>query len=328
VVGVLLGALLLAVGERAAAQLPPGDVRLTPREQQDLLEPLSLEPARGNGPPPPVVPRPPPAAPADTTGGRAAIGGPAPTPGPQLTPGTPPAPAAADSSEQVTVVRLRAVLVGGVDQAQRLVEMLRDGAKLEAAQRALGGLEIDEMTRDMALEDLQPSLRAELEKMRKGGWTNARPWRERAAIFQLVSQETRRRSTLPKLGDGLDAQEQSRLASLHHPMPKRAPRVDNADADQNLVPAAVVQQERPAYPTTATMSGDVTVEVKIGLLDDVVDAKVTSSTDPIFEAPALEAARHSTYHSARRSGVPETGTLRLTFRFVAPNAASGDSLQH
>jgi hypothetical protein len=311
VVLLLLGTVLPAHAQSG----PGGDPRWTPRERQDPLEPLSLEPVAGRGPGPPP-------APADTTGGRATAGERPPTGGGK------PAAAAADSSESVAVVRLRAVIVGRTDQAQRLVELLRGGATLDAARRALGGLAGDEVTRELALEDLRPGLREEVQGLAEGGWTGVHPWRDRAALFQVVAKDNRRRSTLPKLGEGLDEKEQARLANLHHPMPTRAPRVENPDQGREYQAAAVVQQERPAYPPSAMASGDVTVEVKIGLADDVVDAQVTSSTDPIFEPPALTAARRSTYRSARRNGVPEPASLRLTFRFVAPSTAPPDSQPH
>lgn len=314
----LLAALfgLLGVGLPAAsrAQAPAGeDPRLTPRERADPLEPWSLELVPGQLP---AIPPPAPPAAADTTGGRAAAGAPLPAGGVQ-----PPA-VAADSSEVIAVVRLRAVLVGRADQAVRLAELLRDGASLESAERAVGGVKIDEKTRDLPLEDLEPALRAEVEALEPGSWTGVRPWRGRSAFFQVVAKEDRPRSTLPKLGEGLDEQEQARLATLRHPMPARAVKLENTEAGRDYQPAAVVTQQPAAYPSSATTAGEVTVEVQIGLADNVLDVRVIESTDRVFEPAAMVAAQRSTYQSARRLGVPEQGTVRLKFPFAGPTGAT------
>jgi len=303
----LVGLLWVGFAAASRAQAPGGeDPRLTPRERADPLEPWSLEPVPGQ------LPAIPPPAPADTTGGRAAAGAPPPAGGVQ-TPAVP-----ADSSEVIAVVRLRAVLVGRADQAERLAELLRGGASLESAQRAVGGVKIDEKTRDLPLEELEPALRAEVEALEPGGWTGVRPWRGRSAFFQVVAKEDRRRSTIPKLGEGLDEQEQARLATLRHPMPVRAPKLENTDAGRDYQPAAVVTQQRAEYPSSATTAGEVTVEVQIGLADNVLDVRVVESTDRVFEPASTVAAQRSIYQSARRSGVPEQGTVRLKFQFAAP----------
>jgi TonB family protein len=62
----------------------------------------------------------------------------------------------------------------------------------------------------------------------------------------------------------------------------------------------------------------VTVDVEVGLSDDLIDARIVHSSDTIFETSATDAARRSQYRSARRNGIPERGRVTMTFKFVAP----------
>jgi TonB family protein len=298
----------MAAPGRAANGL---DARLTPRERADLLEPWALEPRPGEVPMPvpPVLPVPaPPAADVPTD---AEFG----------TPQTQPQAPGASDGVGVEIVRCRQLTIGQPARAERLAALLQSGADLETARRAVGGADIVERTREYALDELEPDIRAEIASLPEGGWSRVRTTRGRATIFQVVAKSRRDAATLPQLGAGLGHEEQARLQATLKPRP--APVQPVQDETRDVDAAAVVQQVQPEYPQGATTSGEVTVLVRIGRADDVIDAEVQNSTDPQFNEAALRAARRSTYRAARNDGIPEVSTVTVTFKFVAPAQAPG-----
>ena len=321
---VLLRTVLVAACSVAAAASRAAETRLTPGEQQDPLEPWSMEEVpleRTQA----LVPLPAPAR-QDTTAITMPAPAPAtPSPAPLVPDDSDPAAAARAraAKEQVLVVRCRQLLVGQPAAAERLGELLRSGSSLEAARRAAGSPEVTDRTRDYAIDELQPDLRREVESLPEGGWSRPRPWNGRVALFQVVSKETRERGTIPALGAGLSADEQSRLARTQRERPAPAAvaaATETNNETRDVEPAAVVQQGQVAPPENALTGGTVTVVVQVGRTDDVNDVRVEFSTDPMFNQAALDAARRSTYRSARRNGIPEPGTVKITFNFPAPQS--------
>ncbi len=229
-------------------------------------------------------------------------------------------PVAADSlaDEIVEVVRCRQLLVSGTERAALLGRMLQRGIPLNEATRQLGIVDHQETVREYALADLQPALRTQIETLPDSAWSDARSWRGRTAFVQVLSREQRARSTIPKLGKGLDDAARQRLARLQRLQQRDARQQQNLDPD--VEPAAVTDQKQPEYPAAATGGGTVVLLVDVGRLGEVLDVRVESSTDPIFESPAIDAARRSRYSAARRPpGIAEPGTVRLTYRFQAPD---------
>jgi TonB family protein len=168
-------------------------------------------------------------------------------------------------------------------------------------------------------------------------------------IYQVVSKGERTRGSVPKLGSGLDAEEQGRLtrnlqarqqaaapprsaqqpptANPNQPLdPNRLPgnlvppagQQPPAQTEPGVEPATVAEQKPPEYPPGVTKSGTVVVDVDVGPLGEPIEARVVTSTDSVFDPPALEAARQSTYTPKKRFGAPERSTVRLTFQFRAP----------
>ena len=321
-------ALLVVVVAVGPAPGIAAETRLTPREQQDLLEPWSLEinPAATPVPIPAPVPiRPPPPSLGDTTTAIAVLAPAAPV-RPPLVPddSDPQAVARARTAkEKVLVVRCRQLLVGQPAAAERLGELLRGGASFEMARRAVGSIDLTERIRDYAIDELEPELRREVEALPAGGWSRTRPWNGRVALFQVVAKETRERGTIPALGAGLSGDEQSRLARVvrDRPAPAVAAAADQAANDtRDIDHAAVVQQIQPVTPEHATQGGTVIVVVQVGRTDDVTDVRVESSTATMFNQAAMDAARRSTYRSARRNGIPEPDAVTITFNFPAPRS--------
>jgi TonB family protein len=302
----------MAAPGRAANELDP---RLTPRERADLLEPWALEPRPGEVPMPvpPVLPVPPAAdVPTDAEIGSPATEQPSPSPSPS-------------DGVGVEIVRCRQLTIGQPARAERLAALLQSGADLETARRAVGGADIVERTREYVLDDLEPDIRAEIASLPEGGWSRVRTTRGRATIFQVVAKSRRDAATLPELGAGLGQEEQARLQATLKPRP--APVRPVQDETRDAEAAAVVTQVQPEYPQGATTSGEVTVLVRIGRADDVINAEVQSSTDPQFNDAALRAARRSTYRAARTDGIPSVSTVTVTFKFVAPAQAGQDPTQ-
>lgn len=284
--------------------------RLTPQEMADPLAPWSLE--TRTPPPAPASP-----VPQDTTAAEATA-----TPGVAPSPSTP-SPSPEVSGERVLVVRCRQLLISNPEHARRLAALLRSGARLEDARRSVEGLELDERTRDYAIDDLDLDLRTWIESAADSAWSTVRSWRGRSAIVQIQSREVRGRDTLPALGEGLDAREREQLAQrlrapIAPPAPAGLPHSPAASAD--FAAAAVLNRVDPRPPEDVFTGGIVTVLVEVGREGEVVDTRIQSSTNPAFEAAALVAARASTYKAAVRNGIPEPGTVTLTFQFAAPGS--------
>ena len=298
------------------------EARLTQRESQDVLEPWSLENEPVTVPLAPPAPTPVPArVNPDTTAAR---------------PAAPPRsePPAADSDvgagapgsagrEQILVVRCRQLLVGHRLAAERLARLLRSGASLEEARKAIGSIDIDDRTRDYAVDDLQPELRAEVEKLPEGAWSGVRNWNGRAALFQVVSKQRRERRSIPELGAGLDTDEQSRMARVQRPV-QAPPSRPVADETADTEGAEVVNQVTPQYPEDAMAAGAVTVLVTVGRSDEVISVDIETSSDPVFNRAAQDAAHRSTYRAQRQGGTPVGGSVRVTFQFPAPQALPHD----
>jgi TonB family protein len=280
---------------------------LTPRERDDPLEPLSLEPGRpdaGVMPPPVAVP----GAPIDS------LALPLPPPSSSRRAGRD----STRDAERVVVVTCNQLLIDDPQLAERLARLLRAGAALEDAKRALGRTDLEPRRREYALDELAPEIRSTVEQLPEGGWSPVRPWRGRSALFQVVAKAERERGSIPDLGEGLGQSELDRLALQRSAARQRSSGGPAFDPAQQYQPAAVVQQVVPEYPAGLTGSGDVVVQVEIGPSDDVTSSRVLSSFDRQFDQAATDAAQHSRYRSARRKGTPEAGSVTLTFKFVAP----------
>jgi hypothetical protein len=305
----LVGILLPAAGFAApgdppvpAARNPQPQRPVTrPPEPADPLEQWSLDPV-----PPPAavssVPAPAPVIPDSLAAS-------APLPAPEATvPG---------DTVRVLVVRCRQILVSNPQRAATLEKLLHLGVPLDKATKSLGITDLVQNTRTYAIDDLGPEIRAEIESVPDSTWSRARPWRGRYALYQVVGREESPRNAVPKLGEGLDAQERSRLNSrlqrAQQPVPAQAPQVDS-----DFVPASVEQQAPAEYPAAATGNGEVAILVEVGRTGTPGDIRVDTSTDPVFEAPAKTAARNSKYRDATRAGIPEPGTVRLVYKFAAP----------
>jgi hypothetical protein len=319
-------AMLLAGAVRPAAaqlaqnsQAEPPEARVSGAEAADPLEPWSLEVKISTGTPPPSrnpVPiasalEPNPASGVDPATTR-----------PPLQPSDadrPERPADPRDLEKVQAVTCRQLLIADPQKAARLATLLRSGASFEDAQRALGHVDVVEQSRDYALEELAPDIRAEIASLPVGGWSTVRPWRGRSAIFQVVAKDERERRALPQLGRGLGTDEQNDLAADRRQVAKTR-RPSSTEETADFENAAVVTQVSPEYPPNANGPGEVTVQVQLGASDDVIEAIVMHASDPVFEFPARDAARRSQYRSARRNGIPEKSAVTLTFKFVAPQA--------
>lgn len=311
---VTLGVALCAVALSASiATAQPGTSRLTPEEIADPLAPWTLE-ASGSGP---AAPPPPPVT-GDPGAGPIAV---------PMVPSDAPVDAEREpevpqplSGDEVTVVHCRQISLGYPEQARRLAELLGAGATLEDARRALGGVEWVERQRDYALEDLEADLRAEIESLPDGGWTRVRTWRGRSILVQVVSRTQRSRSALPVLGEGLNQEERDRITArfrLNTPPPARA---QSPEETAMLQPAAVLEQAKPEAPADLQEGGEVVVLVEVGREGEAVNVRVQHASNAALEAAAITAARRSRYRAATRLGIPEPGTVTLTFRFASPGA--------
>jgi len=222
--------------------------------------------------------------------------------------------------DEVAVVHCRQILIGHPEHARRLAALLGAGATLEDARRAIGGVDVVERQRNYALEDLEPDLRTEIEALPDGGWTRLRTWRGRSVLVQVVDRLQLSRSMLPALGEGLSDAEREKLSArfrLNASPPPPRPQNPDQTAEQ---PAAVLEQVKPETPPNVQGGGEVVVLVEVGREGEAVDVRVLNSTNPALEEAALNAARRSRYRAATRLGIPEQGTVTVTFRFAAPGA--------
>jgi len=223
-----------------------------------------------------------------------------------------------DSTDVVEVVHCRQILVGDPARVPHLQRLLEQGVPLEQALKQLGISGVEESRREYALDELEPRIQAEIAALPDSGWSGPRPWRGRTAFYQVLQREERLRHTVPRLGQNLDQEEKNRLATQFR-SPERSQQ-QGAAADADLQPAAVLEQVQAQYPPGANESGEVTVAVEVGRVGEVLGVRVESSTARIFEDPALAAARDSKYRPAARAGIAEPGTVRLTYKFAAPQA--------
>jgi hypothetical protein len=268
-------------------------------EPADPLEPWTLEP-RGFVP---VAPFPSAGASPDTTA--------------LLLPGATRSVPLPGDDELVLLIVCRQVLISQPERAELLQQLLQVGVPLQEATRTLGIVDFVEIVREYAIDEVHPDVRAQILALPDSAWSTARPWRGRFAFFQILGREVRARGTLPRLGEGLGDQERARLSRLQR-LPD-TPQTQAPQPGQDYEPAQVVEQKQPDYPPAATETGEVVLVVEVGRGNSVLGVTVESSTDPIFEGPAIDAARASTYRAAQRGQVPEPGTVRLTYRFAAPN---------
>jgi TonB family protein len=227
------------------------------------------------------------------------------------------------ATDATAVVRLRQIFIENPHQARQLRELFDAGMPWAEARPLLKLGQVQEYRREYALDDLALDMRTEVEALPDSAWSHGHPWRGRTMFFQVLGRAQRSRSALPALGEGLSDEERSRLSQLRPKL--RQPDLSGANRagvseDDGLVQAVIVKQEPPVYPEAATTDGEVILVVHIGRQHDVSQVEVVSSTDPIFEQPAIEAARASEYRSATRNGIPEPGTIRLNYSFKVPTA--------
>ena len=84
-------------------------------------------------------------------------------------------------------------------------------------------------------------------------------------------------------------------------------KIEALSQEDQVEPAAVLKTVAPEYPFLARSAGKtgvVHVAVIIGVDGVVTEAKVVSSTDPIFDAAALDAVRQWRYKPAKKGGKP------------------------
>lgn len=83
--------------------------------------------------------------------------------------------------------------------------------------------------------------------------------------------------------------------------------IETLSQQDRVEPPALLKTVAPKYPVAerrARKTGTVHVAFIIELDGKVSDAKVISSTDPVFDAPALDAVRQWRYKPARKEGEP------------------------
>lgn len=231
------------------------------------------------------------------------------------------------AADAIPVVLLRQILIDNPNQARQLRELFDAGVRWDAAKPLLALGDVPETTREYPLEDLADPILQEIDALPDSAWSSGHPWRGRTMFFQVLARAQRSRAALPSLGQGLSDQERARLSNLRPNLRKPVlSGLDNRDSgDADLVPVSIIKQEPPVYPEAATTDGEVTLVVYIGRQGDVTRIDVASSTDPIFEQPAIAAARTSVYTSATRNGVPEPGVIRLTYPFKVSTAPVAES---
>ena len=170
-------------------------------------------------------------------------------------------------------------------------------------------------------------LKGPVEALADSSWSSGHPWRGRTMFYQVLTRANRSRATLPALGQGLNPEERSRLATLRPQLRQPASRgVDNrqGNLDDGLVQVVIVKQEAPVYPEgefddpIEFIDGEVVLIVTIGRQGDVTNIEVDRSSSRLFESAAREAAQKSEYRPATRNGTPEPGTIRLNYTFKVP----------
>lgn len=95
-----------------------------------------------------------------------------------------------------------------------------------------------------------------------------------------------------------------------------------ATAQDKVTPPSVVKVVHVVYPDRALKSGltgVVYVEIFINKLGDVDSAKVTKTTNDIFNESALTAAKQWKFKPATSNGQPTAITVTLPFKFALGN---------
>ena len=230
------------------------------------------------------------------------------------------------AADAIPVVMLQQILIANPNHALQLRDLFDAGVSWSEAQQLLKMHDFEEYLREYALEDLSTQIRQEVEALADSSWSSGHPWRGRTMFYQVLSRANRSRAALPELGQGLTAQERSKLASLRPQL--RQPSsggVDNREnPDSAVIQVVIIKQEAPVYPEDAFddpiefIDGEVVLIVSIGRQGDVTDIEVDRSSSRLFEDAAREAAQKSEYRSASRGGIPEPGTIRLNYTFKVP----------
>jgi protein TonB len=86
----------------------------------------------------------------------------------------------------------------------------------------------------------------------------------------------------------------------------------------NDTPPVAIEMARPVYPVhlrKAAIAGEVLVEFIVDRTGAVVSAKAVKSTNPDFEAAAVDALMRSRFRPARRNGVPTGVRLQVPIYF-------------
>ncbi len=97
----------------------------------------------------------------------------------------------------------------------------------------------------------------------------------------------------------------------------QAPAAPTCDAPEEK--PKVVHFPKPAYPESERASGvqgKVKVQLSLDPTGRVVEAVVTESLGPVFDALALDAARQATFSPAMRCGAPVAATFKLSLAFL------------
>lgn len=96
--------------------------------------------------------------------------------------------------------------------------------------------------------------------------------------------------------------------------PSTGPRRDTVAKQPTLTRNVI-----PVYPKEAKqagLAGTVVVELQLSDQGTVVSVRVISSTDAVFEVPAVDAAKKLLFRPARdKAGQPIAAAVRFTFRF-------------
>lgn len=238
----------------------------------------------------------------------------------------PPAIYGSDSTavDAIPVVVLRHIYLESPHLARQLRELFDAGVHWADARTLLKLESVPEYVREYPLEDLAASMLQEVAALPDSAWSSGHPWRGRTMFYQVLARVQRSRAGLPQLGEGLGDSERGRLSQLGPRL--RQPVLSGLDSDsandEDYVKVALVKQEQAVYPPAATTDGAVVLDVYVGRQHDVVKIEVISSTDPVFEDAARQAARLSEYRSATRNGIPEPGTIRLEYPFQVPQDQS------
>jgi TonB family protein len=96
----------------------------------------------------------------------------------------------------------------------------------------------------------------------------------------------------------------------------------NPRSIEDQTPKAV-SQPKPVYSCylrRAAIEGQVVVAFTVTPLGDVVNARIVSSTDRLFDAPTLDAIAKWRFMPAMKSGLPVSANVRELVAFSIPDA--------